>query len=193
MSWEEDFRRRYPCPCGKGEYVEIHRSDDWFRYETHYEMLCPKCKELYVYSTENIRKGCKPGHEIDRGWVLKSVLQAEQKIEKEITEKLRKDREQILKKAKELYYGIWTEKFTALKTKKDMHRILNYNGSYESFCKATRNYTRLELLEYINTYFKYRNLKQVFKVCDVDTPDWSYLGASDEYIKEIMENSVVYL
>jgi hypothetical protein len=29
MSWEEDFRRKYPCPCGEGEYEEVHYSDDW--------------------------------------------------------------------------------------------------------------------------------------------------------------------
>ena len=68
MSWEEDFRRKYPCPCGEGEYEEIHFSDDWGRSE-EYVMLCPKCKEKYVYDHTIIHG--HPGDFVERGWVLK--------------------------------------------------------------------------------------------------------------------------
>ena len=52
MSWEEDFRKRYSCPCGKGEYEVISYSDDWGSSKTGYAMLCPECKKKYVYDHE---------------------------------------------------------------------------------------------------------------------------------------------
>lgn len=196
MSWQEDFRNSYPCPCGEGQYIAIASSDDWNRSKTEYKMLCPKCKELYEYSKENVRKGCIPGHEIERGGVLKSVLEAKQakhmselKLEREGYLKREKVRKKILNKVKELYFKTWTEKFEALKTKKTIHNLLNYNGSYEAFCQETRKYTRAELLEYVNTFFIYKNLKQIFKVCEINASDWSYLGVSNDYRKEIKNSS----
>ena len=47
MSWEESFRREYPCPCGKGRYEYVSYSDDWGRGEIKYEMLCPECERRY--------------------------------------------------------------------------------------------------------------------------------------------------
>lgn len=70
MSWEEDFRRRYPCPCGKGEYEEIHYSDDWGRTEVRREMLCPHCKNKYYWDSTIVHG--HPGDFVERGWVLKT-------------------------------------------------------------------------------------------------------------------------
>ena len=105
MSWEEDFRRRYPCPCGKGECEEIHCSDDWGRSEASYKILCPICKEKYVY--DNTMIGGHRWNERKRGWVLKSVLEAEQKHKKNVEEK-----------AKKLYFEFWKAKFKNLTAKK---------------------------------------------------------------------------
>lgn len=69
MGWEEDYRRKYPCPCGQGERLEIERSDDWGQHETRHEMLCNVCLNQYFYdSTVN---GGHPGDFRERGWVLK--------------------------------------------------------------------------------------------------------------------------
>jgi len=85
MSWEEDFRKRYSCPCGKGEYEVISYSDDWGSSKTGYAMLCPECKKKYVYDHTII--GWHSGDEIERGWVLKSVLEEEQKYRKNVETK----------------------------------------------------------------------------------------------------------
>ena len=69
MSWEEDYRRKYPCPCGKGEREEIGRSNDWGQSETRHEMLCSMCQEKYIYDGTFI--GGHPGDFTERGWVLK--------------------------------------------------------------------------------------------------------------------------
>lgn len=52
MSWEIDSIRRYPCPCGAGEYEEVSKSDDWGRFEESYQMLCPICAPLYTATYE---------------------------------------------------------------------------------------------------------------------------------------------
>jgi hypothetical protein len=59
MSWEVDYKHRYPCPCGKGEIEEVSSSNDWGKSETKYDMLCPDCKERYVYDPSRI--GGHPG------------------------------------------------------------------------------------------------------------------------------------
>ncbi len=53
MSWEIDSKKRYPCPCGKGEYEAIIKSDDWNRIEIDATMLCPECKNKYVWKEVN--------------------------------------------------------------------------------------------------------------------------------------------
>jgi len=67
MISEEVFSNRLVCPCGKGESEEIRHLND--STEEHI-MLCPECKERYVYDL----KGVCRNHKIKmrpRGWVLK--------------------------------------------------------------------------------------------------------------------------
>jgi predicted SprT family Zn-dependent metalloprotease len=69
MSWETDWIKEYPCPCGNGKYQEESRSDDWNRQESIYTMLCKDCKEKYYYNYEVIS-----GHPLnfrEKGWTLK--------------------------------------------------------------------------------------------------------------------------
>jgi len=180
MSWEEDFRNRYPCPCGKGEYEEIHYSDDWGRTETRYVMLCPSCKEKYVYD-HTVIPG-HPGDEIERGWVLKSVLEAEHKHRKSVEEK-----------AKTLYFKLWKKKFKSLRTKKQMWEILTLNGKYYpslgTFYKHTKGYTQEEMTKYIDGFFNYHDLKRVFEVCGVN-PGLKYLGANKEEIQRFQSDNL---
>ncbi len=77
MSWEEIGKRRVPCPCGKGEVEETDFLDDWNRSETRREILCKDCKERYIYDPSVIHY--HPGNEVERGWVLKSTLEAERR------------------------------------------------------------------------------------------------------------------
>jgi len=72
MSWEESHRIKEPCPCGKGEVEEIIYSDDWGRFETVHVMLCPACKEKYVYD-DTVMYG-HPGNEVEKGWTLKNKI-----------------------------------------------------------------------------------------------------------------------
>ncbi len=71
MSWDEIGRRRYPCPCGRGEYEEISMMDDWNRTKTEHKMLCTTCKPLYVWDSTNVAPRIHPMRERERGWVLR--------------------------------------------------------------------------------------------------------------------------
>lgn len=64
---KEVFKSRQICPCGKGESEQIGRSGD---ARDQHLMLCPDCKEKYVYDPTGV---CR-NHKIrmrPRGWVLK--------------------------------------------------------------------------------------------------------------------------
>lgn len=63
MSWEEMSRESYPCPCGKGTWVVIHRSDDWNRTEEIATILCEVCSK-----THRIEEG----HGTDKGMATTS-------------------------------------------------------------------------------------------------------------------------
>lgn len=45
MSWEEMYRRDYPCKCGKGTYTEVGEMDDWNRTRDYKIINCLECAE----------------------------------------------------------------------------------------------------------------------------------------------------
>lgn len=58
MSWEEDSRRKHPCPCGKGTWDEVNRSDDWNRSESYAEIKCDACKLTHrIEETHGLDRG----------------------------------------------------------------------------------------------------------------------------------------
>jgi hypothetical protein len=54
MSWEEMSRKDEVCPCGAGTYTIVRESDDWNRYDEHWMMNCPKCKENYTLEVKHV-------------------------------------------------------------------------------------------------------------------------------------------
>ena len=175
LSWEEDFLRKYPCPCGKGEYEYISYSNDWGSTRTEHTMLCSECREKYVYSSTVVYG--HPGNEVERGWVLKSTIEAEEKRIKE-----------LMVKVHELYFELWKSKFMDLKTKKNIWEILTFKGKYYpslgTFYRHTKGYTREKLLNYIDSFFNKHSLNRIFEICDVK-PDYEYLGFDEMEIQKI--------
>lgn len=167
MSWEEIFRKRYPCPCGKGEYEEIDSEDDWFQHQTSHKMLCPDCKERYAYDSHVVAG--HPGDEFERGWVLKNVLEAEETYQK-----------RIMALVREHYYEKWRERFANARTKKQRWEILTANGKYYpslgTFYRHTKGYDRRHLEQYIDqTLGSFQDLGQILDICGVE-PNWEVLG-----------------
>jgi len=176
MSWEEDFRKRYPCPCGNGEIEEIHKSDDWGRHEIERNMLCTKCHEEYVYD-HTIVYG-HPGDEVERGWVNKSVLFQEHEHIAGVEAKVR-----------ELYFNEWEQLFTNTRKKKDLWRILTMNGIFHpplsTFYKHTRNYNHEQLMKYISSFFRYEDFHRVFEILKLK-PDPNLLGFNENEINKFL-------
>jgi hypothetical protein len=173
MGWDKGGAERHPCPCGRGEYEQSYWSDDWGRAENHYDMLCPHCKELYVY----VRHAADRSSSRPCGWTLKSVLEAGQH-----------HRDDVTARAKALCWNTWRGKFAGLKTKKQQWEVLTRHGrfypAYGSFCDHTRGKSAEDVTAYIDHYFSYHNLRQVFEVCGVQ-PNWAALGVTPEEIRDM--------
>jgi predicted RNA-binding Zn-ribbon protein involved in translation (DUF1610 family) len=68
MSWEVMSRTKFTCPCGKGEYEVISEMDDWNRTRDSAEMLCPNCKDKYIW--REVNPSNRPAREYST-WVKK--------------------------------------------------------------------------------------------------------------------------
>ena len=157
MSWEERRRRRLPCPCGKGEVEETDFSDDWNRFETRREVLCQDCRERYVYDSSVIHGN--PGDEVERGWVLKSTLEAE-----------RREAASREKDLRARYYAAWKSRFKDFRNKKDFWKILTVNGrfypSLQTFYKHTKGFSEAKLQNYVDSFFRYSDKNRIVAICE---------------------------
>jgi hypothetical protein len=177
MSWERDFTKKYPCPCGKGEYEVSSYSDDWMRSRYEYSMLCPECKEKYTYSHAIIN--AHPGREVERGWVLKSDLIYEEN-----------KRNEILKKANEQCWDIWVSKFSATTSKKSMWKLLSLDGKYSpalgTFYSHTKGYNNEQIIDHINRYFSFHMIYQIYEICGIRL-DYDFLGTNEDELYKLVK------
>jgi|HubBroStandDraft_1064217.scaffolds.fasta_scaffold142720_2 hypothetical protein len=72
MSYDEDFRRKHPCPCGKGEWEEVGLSNDWGQSRTSRTILWEACVNKYVWqdTTSDYERGRRKGE--SGRWITKS-------------------------------------------------------------------------------------------------------------------------
>lgn len=140
-----------------------------------------ECKEKYVFDSTVIHG--HPGNEVVRGWILKSVLEEEERYRKNVETE-----------ARELYYAKWQNCFANAKTKKEIWKALTLNGKYYpslgTFYSHTKNYGKEELIREIDRYFDYDGLKRVFEVCRIE-PDWEHLGVNDEDRKRFRPENLI--
>ncbi len=157
MSWEESGKRKMPCPCGKGEVEETNLSNDWGQSETRRVMLCEECRERYDYDPRLIND--HPGREVERGWVLKSTLEAE-RHEAALRESDLRSR----------YYAVWKGRFKDLRSKKDVWKILTVNGAFypslQTFYKHTKGFSEAELQNYVDSFFRYSDKNRIVSICE---------------------------
>ena len=80
MSWESTETKR-PCPCGKSTFTIVDRSDDWGRFESHWKMDCPDCRNRYsLYTYGYYRSGL---YQEAHRWIDKEKYDEAQKLEEE--------------------------------------------------------------------------------------------------------------
>jgi hypothetical protein len=168
-----DGETKHKCPCGKGAYVHRWQEYSSFPGISHedYLMLCPDCKDKYVY--DKSRVGGHPGDFVSRGWVLKAVLEEEQAY---------KDR--IARKLEGHFREVWKARFVGCRTKKHVWQILTCDGkyypSYSTFLKH-RKESPTQVVQHIAAMpFDYHMLHQILDVCRVSKPDWDRLDVKPE-------------
>jgi hypothetical protein len=128
VSWEEMGRTRRPCPCGKGEYEEVHMSNDWGSSKTEVRMLCSECKESYRYMATGYHKA-----DVVYEWVPNAKLEA---ASKERTERVQRAKSDCLQ--------IWRDRLVSLRTKKALWEVIcrdesgRHWRSYGTFLKDNR-------------------------------------------------------
>ena len=158
MSWEESKPEPHTCPCGKGDYVVIHRSDDWGRFEERWEMRCPHCNANYaLYTYYRNHKGIT---ETQYGWVLKSRMQELA----ELNERLEDKKKELAAYLKTQYGEKWLQHFRG-KTKKAIWSALTQDGQiYPSLSTLYAHIRNSGLERVLEAYLNYREAATVIRV-----------------------------
>jgi len=162
MSWEESNPKSHPCPCGKSEYVVIHRSDDWGRFEERWEMRCPRCNTDYgLYTYHLNHKGMTETH---YGWVKKSLLQELAELNRQM-----EDQKEGLRTYLRMHYGAkWLQHFRG-KTKKAVWSELTRDGQVYPSLSTLYAHIRSSGLECVlEGYLNHQNVSTVTRILELN-------------------------
>jgi hypothetical protein len=158
MSWEDSEPIEKKCPCGRGHYVVIGRSDDWGRFEDRWEMHCPHCAVEYgLYESNYNRKGLPTTY---RGWIPRALLQQLSAAAVELTEA----KKQVTEYAIAQFGKHWNMHFSH-KTKKAVWRELAEDGKhYPSLPTFYTHVRQSGLQEELERYFEWPKLSTVVRI-----------------------------
>jgi len=173
MAFDEDSRKTFPCPCGKGEIVLRYGSDDRGNYDSRNELSCPECKALYVHEPMYADLS-----EDNHGWVLKSLIEEDRKFKAGVEQK-----------AKELYLSSWVYRLGLAKNKKEIWALTRGNAGIclKTFYKWSDGKSLDALRKEAEREFYYGNLKRIFIVCFVK-PDLDALVTNEQDKKKLMKD-----
>lgn len=158
MSWEVHEPIKRPCPCGKGHYAVIERSDDWNRFDERWDMQCPACNAKYVlYALDYTRKGMAATY---RGWVPCDVLRELATAIAAVEEA----RKQLTSYAIAALGARWTAHFAG-KAKKAVWRELTEDGKhYPSLGTFYKHVADSGMARVLERYFDLRELPTVIRI-----------------------------
>ena len=147
MSWEEMYRRDYPCSCGKGTYTEVVEMDDWNRRREHRTINCPECAE--------IEKQAKINEDKER-------------------ERLKQLDEEIKTYFNERYMEKWHSYFASTKNKKEIWTLAKEMGierdSLSSFYSRNKS---LNMEEYVTNLAVSNNMQKIMQALNIEDMDLS--------------------
>lgn len=159
-----DISRKFPCPCGKGEYLYEAVDRDWGppRTERH-TLLCAECKGKYLYDRRDV--GTSYGGVHERGWVLKEDLLAEQRY----VDAIREYQQSILHEVERRCRAIWREKLVACRTKKAIWQVAVDYSAYGTFLSHHRGKSVAEMIATLSEkLFYFSGIAHVLKTCGID-------------------------
>lgn len=161
MSWESKETKKN-CPCGKGTYTVIDRSDDWGRFETRWQMDCLECKVNYsLYEYYYHKSGLA---EVGFKWVEKAKYKEAMSLKNKALE-LRIESDQLTKK---IYLPVLLEMFSKSSKKSIWETLKSKNRGFVSlgtFYKHTKGKTKEE---YLSELFNVNTLETVFSLVSID-------------------------
>lgn len=167
MSWEEMYRRDYPCNCGKGTYTEVVEMDDWNRRREHRSINCLECAEK-----EKIAK-IKEGEERER---------------------LKKLDEEIKTYFRERYIEAWLTYFASAKNKKEIWALAKEIGverdSLSSFYNRNKSISMEDYVENLAVSDNMKSIMQVLNIEDIDLTckvDEALKMKKEEYSRAVAE------
>lgn len=128
MSWQESYRRSYPCNCGKGTITLVGESDDWNRSRESEYNSCKDCVEK-----DRLLKQQKATYQEDRD---NRIVELSSQIKSTIQNSYSND------------WLVFTARF---KSKKSVHKFITENKldhiSESSFYQHNRNKSTYECVE----------------------------------------------
>jgi hypothetical protein len=161
MSWEDHKPQNYPCPCGKGRYAVVVRSDDWNRFEQSWKMLCPECADVYVLHSCSVNR--KGFNETQCGWIPKP-LEGELNA---LCQKLESRNEDLTNYLKLHYAEKWRQHF-AMRKKKEIWKALTNGGQgYPSLATFYSHVRCLGMEGVLNRYVESRHIETLIRVLKI--------------------------
>lgn len=146
MSWEETYRREYPCKCGKGTYIEIGESDDWRRDREYIINTCPECAEK-----------------------ARILEEKKEKKEAEKVERLKRLTEDINSYFEKHYMEDWLHYFSPAKSKQTVWELATKTGvesySLTSFYQHTKGSSTEK---YVRRLAKVFNMQSIMDALHID-------------------------
>lgn len=176
MSWEDSEPQYRSCPCGKGRYSVVYRSDDWGRSDERWAMHCEHCSETHgLYSYNINRKGID---ETYYGWLPESGLAEILRLNKKISHE-----ERTLATYLKAVHAIgWHRHFNG-KTKKAIWRELTDDGSdYPSLSTFYDHVRRSGLDQILGSYLTYSHIKTLIRILQ---PKDTKLSAQVKAVKRL--------
>jgi arginyl-tRNA--protein-N-Asp/Glu arginylyltransferase len=166
MSWEEMYRRYYPCKCGKSTFTEIGEMDDWNRFREYRVINCPECAKLERIEVEK---------------------QKEKQIKNE--KRLRELAADIKDSFENSYMDEWFAIFQPLKSKKEAwqlaHNMGVENKSLSSFYQFSKG---ISIKEYAKNLVSIRNMDKIIATLHIQD---NILSAKVKEAGELMQSTFV--
>jgi hypothetical protein len=146
MSWEEMYRRDYPCKCGKGTYTEIVEMDDWNERREYRRINCPECAEKERIAVEERKR-----EKAERLSRLKELI------------------EEINAYFEYRYMKDWINYFSSARNKKEVWALAT-KISVESYSLTSfyQHNKGVSIESYLKGLVKLHNMQAIMKVLDIN-------------------------
>jgi hypothetical protein len=146
MSWEEMYRRDYPCKCGKSTYTEVGEMDDWNRHREYQIINCLECAEK-----ARIAEAERKQEEANRQAHLKKLV------------------DEINKHFEKRYMDDWLSFFASARNKKEVWTLANKIGIENHSLSSFYQYNKGSSIEkYVRSLASPYNMLKIIETLNIN-------------------------